>query len=180
MSSYPDGVDPGQFLPTTQVYDLEEKKESLEDFTVRIRNNLNAIVLSLNARDSGYYSLEETVNGQLFFPDYTKVNPATGIPATYRQVYRTVVNFGQLPNVPPGSKSVPHGINVTSDVTFTRIYGTATRSDIGVGLPLPLTHTAALNQCILLYVTATNVIINVGIDRTVFDRCYVVVEYLKS
>lgn len=177
MASYPDGVDPGQFLPTTQVYDLEKSEDSFEDFAVRIRNNLNAIVLSLNARDSGYYSLEETVNGQLYFPDYSQVNPATNAPATYRQVYRKVIDCGALPN--NATKNIPHGINISSEYRFTRIYGCATRPDTQYAIPLPFLDITVLANGIKLYVSPSNVVIQTRTDRSPFIG-NVVLEYIKQ
>ena len=59
MASYPDSVNPGQFIGTTQVYDLGKSSVNAEDFTVRLRQNFNNIVMSLNIKDSGYYSQEE-------------------------------------------------------------------------------------------------------------------------
>ena len=63
MASYPDDVKPGQFVVTTQIYDLGQTSVNAEDFTSRLRNNFNIVSLMLNVKDSGYYAQEEIVNG---------------------------------------------------------------------------------------------------------------------
>lgn len=188
MPSYPNDVNPGQFIGTTQVYDLGEKNVNAEDFAVRLRQNFNNIVLALNIKDSGYYSQEEFVNGQLFYPDYTRVNSASSAPATFRQVFRKVINTGTLPNA--GTTNTPHGITLLPTIppaapgtptTFiaTRIYGCATDPVNRIFIPLPYSSPTALNQNILVNWDATNVNITTGINMTAFTISQVVLEYVK-
>jgi len=176
MASYPDGVNPGQFLGTTQVFDLSSTDMNSEDFDVRLRHNFNNVVLGLNTRDSGYYAQEEFINGQLFYPDYSRVDSANSAPATYRQVYRKVIDTGTLPNT--GTTNTAHGITVTSNFVFTRIYGCATDPVGLIGLPLPYASPVAANN-IEVSVTATNVVITTGNNRAAFTKSHVVIEYCK-
>ena len=176
MASYPDGVNPGQFLGTTQVLDLNTADMNAEDFDVRLRNNFNNIVLGLNTRDSGYYTQEEFINGQLFYPDYSRVDSANSAPATYRQIYRKFIDTGALPNT--ATKNVAHNIAVTTDFVFTRIYGCATDPVGLIGLPLPYASPTAANN-IEVHVTATNVVITTGSNRAAFTKSHVVIEFVK-
>jgi|GEM_PF-587709 len=129
----------GSFVPTTNIYDLENindkelKPEDIKTLLVRLRQTINTISLSNNIKDSGYYVLEEFVNGQQFFKD-PALNSTTEKAAAHRQVYRKVINFGALPN--DSTKSVAHGLTIDNTWTFTRIYGTASdpvaKSYIGI------------------------------------------------
>jgi len=83
----PNELKQGQFLGTTQIYDLDVKAQDAADFNVRLRQNLNNMVISLNAKVAGYYSQEEYINGKLFYPDYTRVDGYNDAPPTFRQVY---------------------------------------------------------------------------------------------
>jgi len=181
MASYPDSVNPGQFIGTTQVYDLGHSNVNSENFTVHLRNNFNNIVFALNTRDSGYYSQEEYVNGQLFYPNYSRSDSATSTPPQFRQVYRKVIDCGALPNA--GAKNIAHGITflpAAGNTTFvaTRIYGAATDPAARILLPLPYAS-PTLNLNISVQVDATNVVITTGVNRTAFTTSHVVVEYLK-
>ena len=181
MASYPSDVNPGQFIGSTQVYDLGRSSVNAEDFTTRLRNNFNNIVIALNTRDSGYYAQEEYINGQLFYPDYSRSDSATSTPPQFRQVYRKVIDCGALPNA--GVKNVAHGITflpAAGNTTFiaTRIYGAATDPAARILIPLPYSS-PTLNQNISVSVTATNIVITTGINMTAYTTSHVVVEYLK-
>lgn len=165
----------GLFVPTTNVWDVSQintvdvNSREFKELLVRLYQNVNNISLALNIKDSGYYDTKEFVNGQLFFPD-----PATSS-QQYRQDYRMTVNFGQLPNA--GTKSVPHNIPINSGYWSTRVYGAATDSTGLAWIPLPFVDVAG--NSIQLDVDATNVNITTTSNRTNFNRCIVVLEYLK-
>lgn len=167
----------GAFVPTTDVFDLPANPDMSSDewriFLVRLRQSINNMALVTNIKDSGYYLPSEFVNGQLYFPntDPLITNPA-GKAATYRQVYRIVVDFGALPNT--ATKSVAHGIaNISSTFTFTRMYGAATNPVGLLYLPIP-------NSDITLSADATNVNVTTVANLTAYTRTYIVLEYLKS
>lgn len=180
MPNYSDYADLGNLLGTTQVYDLSDINQ--EDFIVRLRNNLNNILLALNNRDSGYYAQEEYVNGQLFYPDYTRVNSAT-TPVAYRQVYRKVIDTGAL--LDTDTTRAAHGITLLPETAignttfiFTRIYGCATDPANRIFLPLPFAS-PTLAENIKVFVDRTNINITTGSNRTAFTTSHVVVEYIK-
>jgi hypothetical protein len=132
--------------------------------------NLNLMANVLNVKDTGYYNTLEYVCGQLYFPD-----PAI-TDQIFRQVFRTVIDFGALPNT--ATKSVAHNLTFTPSTLFTRIYGTATDTTGITGIPLPYASPTAANN-IELSVDATNVNVTAGSNRTNFNKCVIILEYLK-
>ena len=167
----------GPFVPTTNVYDQETLKkmdlqgEQYRDFINRIRESMNNIAMVLNVKDSGYYTLNEYVCGQLFFPN------ATTDPYNFRPVIRKVFNFGALPNA--AAKNVAHNMTLNNNQTATRIYGCANDTTTGTRIPLPYSSTVLLNN-ISIDIDNTNITVTTGIDRTNFDTCYIIVEYIVT
>jgi len=176
--------DYGSFIETTSIWDDIQQIQSIDvnspefkDLLVRLYQNVNTIAVVLNTKDSGYYdNSDEFVNGQVFFPDPT-LTSATQIAPTFRQVFRKIVNFGALPNA--GAKAVAHNINPNGAFTFTRIYGAASDTTGLTYIPLPFAS-PVLNESIKLDVDAVNVNVTTGINRTNYNICYIVIEYMKS
>jgi len=172
----------GSFVPTNyiwdiaQLYQVEINSDGFKELMVRLYQNIGLIALVLNTKDSAYYNTSEFINGQLFFPNPAN-NSSTSAAPDFRQVYRTVVNFGALPNT--GTTSVPHKITVTPKTTFTRIYGAASNTTGNSYLPLPYASSTAANN-IELNVDATNVNITTGSNRSLYTITYVILEYLQS
>ena len=171
----------GAFVPTTNVWDVSQlystdvTSPEFKELLVRLYQNINNIAIILNLKDTGYYVTQEFVNGQSYFPN-PLLNSSTPAHATYRQVFRTTVNFGVLPNA--GTKSVPHSIQFNAGFSCTRIYATAS-DPVGLNyIPIPYINASGTN--ISLDVDATNVTIGTLDDKTNFTICYVVIEYIKS
>jgi hypothetical protein len=171
----------GAFVPTTNVWDVTQLYQvdvtspEFKELLVRLYQNINNIATILNLKDTGYYTTQEFVNGQSYFPN-PLLNSSTATHATYRQVFRTTVNFGTLPNT--GTKSVPHNIQFTAGFSCTRIYATAS-DPVGLNY-IPIPYTNASGNDISLDVDGTNAIIRTLDDKTNFTICYVVIEYIKS
>lgn len=173
--------DIGAFLPTTPIFDESKIREinvngdEFKEFLVTLSQTINNICLISNIKDSGYYYQQEFTTGAVYFPN-PNLSSTTAQKPIGRQVVRKVINFGALPNA--GSTSVAHGLDISDPKSVVRLYGAAT--DAGTSwIPLPFASTT-LNQNIQLEVDATNVIITTGIDRTGYEKCYVVIEYLTS
>jgi hypothetical protein len=177
----------GSFIGTTNVWDVQKIKsvdvnsDEFKELLVRLYQNVNNIVLALNIKDVGYYSIPEFLNGQLFFPNPT-LSISNAQSHAYRQVFRTVVNFGALPNA--GAKSVAHNIDINtalpSNFSFTRIYGAASNGTSQTSfIPLPFSS-PTLNQNIKLTVDNVNVNITTAIDYSSYVTTYVIVEYIKN
>jgi hypothetical protein len=173
----------GSFIPTTNTWDVSDVyqanlDEKLEKLLVRLYQNLNIMSLNVNLKDTGYYNTQPFVNGQLFFP-LPGVNSAnaSGLVATYRQVFRKVINFGALPNA--ATKSVAHGIPFNAAFTTTRIY--ACSSDTTNLDYVPIPYASATNDNIELNLDGTNVNITTNSASWVtFTITYVIIEYLTQ
>ena len=174
--AYPDQLqNTGSFVPTTfildvaQLQEVDVKSPEFKELLVRLYQNLNLMVISLNTRDAAFYLTQEFVNGQLFFG--TVSNSQDDL----RPDFRTVVNTGALG---PGVTTVAHNIPITNTYNFTRIYGEAT-DNIGFNYyPLPWASAAGVTN-IELKVNNTNVVItnNSGVA---FTESKVILEYLKQ
>lgn len=172
----------GAFVPTTNIwdvgrlYEVDVQSPEFKELLVRLYQNINNIALALNIKDSGYYDLQEFVNGQLFFPATLTLETNN-----YRQVYRTVINFGALPNTT--TKSVAHNIGISTSIpstySFTRIYGAASTTSQTSFIPIPYSSVSSLTENIELQVTATDVVIITNSDYSGYETCYVILEYLK-
>lgn len=170
----------GSFISTTFVLDvarledIDVQSPEFKELLVRLYQDLNRMLFSLNRKISGNYGLSQFVTGSLWFPSTAATSVAN---VTYRPETRIVINFGTLPNT--GTKSVAHGINCNSGVSFTRIYGTAT-DPVGFHyIPLPYASPTLVNN-IELKVDATNVTVITGSNRTAFTTTYIVLEFLTA
>ena len=166
----------GLFVPTTNVWDiqnLEEGKDitpALKELLIRLYQNINTLSLALNLKDSGYYVQQEFLTGQVFFPDAD--SNVDG-----RQSFRTVVDFGTLPNNTTGSMA--HGIEVFNSFIFTRIYGCASDQITMNYLPIPYAS-ATTAEIIELSADATNVYVTTSSDLTAYTKTYIILEYVKE
>ena len=172
----------GSFVPTTNIWDTSElqdidlNSEQFRELLVRLYQNLNVMSVVLNSKDTGNYFTDELVNSQLFFSDPVLTSQSTSTPI-YRQVVRKVINFGALPNT--ASKSVLHDIAPNDSYTFTRIYACASDTTGLNYIPIPYASPTLANN-IELSVDSTQVTITTGSDRSNFNVCYVILEYLTQ
>lgn len=172
----------GAFVPTTNVWDVSQissvdvTSPEFKELLIRLYQNLNLMAINLNLKDTGIYDLSEFVNGQTYFSDPT-LSSQTRITPAPRQVFRKVINFGALPNA--ATKSVAHGLTINAATRFTRIYATASDTTGFNYVPIPYASASAVANNIELNVDVTNVNITTGSNRTNFNVCYVILEYLK-
>lgn len=171
----------GYFVPTTFSWEIEAARDlqadpQLKELIVRLYQHINILSLALNAKDTGYYTTEEFVNGQQYFPNPALDSTTSQAPVP-RQVFRKVIDFGALPNT--ATKSVAHDITIGADFTLTRLYGAATDPSTSF-IPLPFASPTALADNIQLDMDATNINITTGSNRTGYTTCYVVIELIKQ
>jgi len=171
----------GNFLPETDTFDRSiidnlNVDKDLKESMIRLYQLANEICVTVNKKDTGLYIEEEFVNGQQWFQN-KNLSSTTAQRPEYRQVFRKVIDFGALPNA--GAKSVAHGITFDANTAFTRIYATATDTTGFTALPIPYSHATTANE-IRLDVTSTNVVITTGANRTNYDTCYVILEYIRN
>jgi len=144
----------------------EEQDLFLNELTLLYKRIANAV----NSKEAGLYALKEVATGQRFFLEDD--------PLQFRNVYRTTVDFGALPNA--GTKTIVHGIDFTTTFMATKIYGAATDPTNKLYLPLPFATPTALNENISLSLDATNVIVTTGINYSAYTKTVVVIEYVKQ
>lgn len=167
-------INVGLYVPSTNVWevsqlqDLDINSEEFKLLLVRLYQNINAISIALNLKDSAYYVLQEFVNGQQFF----STDPAN--PLAFRSDFRLVLNIGALP---PGITVTAHNLAVTTAWTFTRIYGVGSDTVNLLYYPIPWAGAAA--AYISIIVDGTNVTID-NQSGVTFTQCIVVLEYLKN
>lgn len=179
----PKNSEMGAFLPTTDVFDrstiaaMDVQSPEFKDFLVRLYQRTNEIALAINIRDAGFYVEEEFINGQQWFQNKALTSKSSQSPQM-RQVYRKVIDAGALPGA-AGTQTTAHEIGITTSYSFTRIYGAASDTTALEYLPIPYA-TATANDIIELSVDDTNVYVTVGKDRSSFDTCYIVLEYIAE
>lgn len=168
----------GLYVPNNFIFDVSSlsnidnlNSPEFRELLIRLYQDLNLVCIALNLKDSAYYVETEFLNGQTFFPNPSDSNFQP------RQAFRTVVNFGTLPN--NSSISVAHNINFTDTYSFTRIYGAATNPVGLTAIPLPYVTSTATNQ-IQLEVTSTDVVITTTGNYSAYTVTYVILEYLKN
>lgn len=172
-SSFPDTTD--NFLPENYIF----PENDTEQYDVKLRQYLNNIASAVNNKDSGLYTDEEVVTGQRFLPIFITNKSESLI---YRDVFRTVVDFGVLPN--NSTKNVAHGITTTEDFSIVRFYGTATdpgASTLQTAIPIPYVNVATPSDGVQLSMGATNVsITTTTANFTSFTRCFIIIEYIAE
>jgi len=184
----------GLFLPSTytfdvaRLYEVDVNSPEFKELLVRLYQDVNSIILSLNLKESGLYdNTNEFVTGAVYYPR-PGLTSTTQQESALRQEYATIIDFGALPNA--GNKSAPHGIVFTSQMMFTRMYATATDTtnlqaisinnvDAGLVTVPPPTLTPSPLGNVQIYVDATDVWIRTTANLTNFDQCVVVLKYLK-
>lgn len=138
-----------------------------EQFLLKLTDTYRDTATCVNLREIGAYEQQERVTGSTLFN-------ATNIQRV-RPVFRKVINFGALPNAT--SKSVAHGINVTSTFQFLKMYGVgnnpaATGATVyAVSIP---------NNESKIELTQTNVIVTTTANYSAFTVCAIVLEYVKT
>jgi len=168
-------LDNSTLLPISNVIDLSRiesldvKSKEFKTFLTSLSDNVNNLLLSVNAKDIGIYDSNETLAGQSYF-DADRQDQ--------RPVYRKVIDFGALHNA-AGTTTSPHGLDATWAYKFTRIYGAT--SDPAAKLYLPLPYASATAADIIeVYIDNTNVNITVGKNRSSYTTTYIVLEYLET
>lgn len=177
----PQQTSTGSFVPNTFIFDVSQlyatdvSKPEFKELLVRLYQNISLMCNVVNIKDTGMYLTQELVNSQLWFQN-PSLNSNTPQVPEYRQVYRTVINYGPLPNT--AETSQPHNLTISNQYTFTRIYGAASDTTGLNYIPLPYAS-PVLAENISLRVDATNVYIKTGSNRSNFNISYVVLEYIK-
>lgn len=152
-------------------------REFSEEFRTRMIQVINDMCISINSKESGWYSDESTITGEKVLPTYSK-NLEGSQSVYYRTVRRKCIFTGSLPN--NSTKSIPHSIQFPKKSVGWRIWGCASEIDGNEELQrfihLPHAHPSALNA-IAISCNRNNIDITTGTNRTNFNFSFVVVEY---
>ncbi len=173
----------GEYVPTTEIWQViadlsstDPKSDQFKELIVRLALIVNRINLAVNTKETSIYdnSREFVTSGQ-YFPNPTFFSGTAQAPDP-RTIYRTVINFGALPNA--ATKSVPHNITCTAATSFTRIYGAATDPSTSY-IPLPFVSATDVAHNIEVNVDTTNVNVVTGANYSAYTTTYIVLEYLQ-
>lgn len=127
---------------------------------------------SLNVREIGQFELQELLSGQTWFT-------VNSNPKQSRSVFRKVIDFGPLGSP---SKSVAHGITITSTGFFTKVIAVAKNPTAPAGKPkyfqIPYAS-PVLNDNIEIFCDDTKVYIKTGKNQVDVTQVYCVLEYIK-
>jgi len=140
----------------------------------------------LNIKENANYENFEILTGQQFFD--SNGTPTINRPTTKRYIFRTVYNFGALPN--NATKTLAHGLVLDDGVNpstwfFTKIHATAFDPTKGAEKAIAFDGTyydiaaGAVANPINLFVDQTNINITTTSNRTNFTECIVTLEYMK-
>jgi len=155
------------FLPETYII-----PDELEEKDLKLRDYLSKIATATNSKDSGFYDEEEIVTGQKFIPVFSSDGASS---AEHRDVFRKVIDFGALPG--NSIKLVAHEIPAIKELSIVKLYGAATKTNsisFQEGIPIPYSNSVDLRM------DSVNVIISTNDPNfQLFNRCFVVIEYLK-
>jgi len=123
---------------------------------------INELVYIINTKDSGIFNDEEFFTSQQWY-----VGKDQG---EQQMIYRKAYGFGALPNT--GVINIPHGLALTADWDFIKIY--ATSKNPGAIQWIPLT-----NPEISYMVDAVNINITTTADLSAYTNTRVVLEYTQ-
>lgn len=177
--------EPGLFLETTSVYDIQSiyemdvNTEQFKELIVRLRQSINDVALAVNAKDTGYYPKTEFVCGQAYFPN-PLLTARTPQAPTLRQVFRKVFTLpapGTLPAVAGVPINFAHNIPLTDTYTFTRIYGCSSNTVAHNYIPLPFIGAAGAVE---LSVIGANIHVETTANFSAYNNTYIILEYIKN
>lgn len=109
-------------LDPSVMFSTDVNSDSFKLFIANLIDTVNAISTSLNSKASGYHDTKEFESGKLYYP-VGDIDSSEALKPRWRNGIVKAVNFGALPN--STTKSVPHGIDVTSTFVLMDMYGGA-------------------------------------------------------
>jgi hypothetical protein len=166
----------GAFVPSNWIWDIQQLQDikdvspELKELLIRLYQNLNLMANVLNVKETGQYALMEIVDGNLWFPNPANNSSTAAGPAERQELKKTFLINGALPNI--GVVTIPHGITVTANTTWTYIEGTATNPGVG-GVSLN-------SSSATISTTTTNIVITTTVDLSAYTLTYIVLRYLQS
>lgn len=154
-------------VPETYIFPQNDE----EQYDAKLRRSLREISVAINKKETGVYLQQELYTGGSFIPEQTPDGPTN---FSYRPIFRSVIDFGALPNA--SAKSVAHNLSLGSNASFIKIYGAATQtSGTAFGMAFPLDGNPAAS----IVVDTTNVTITTTTNLSTYNA-FVILEYIRS
>jgi hypothetical protein len=169
----------GAVLQTNFIWDVQQiqqvdvNSQEFKELLIRLYQNLNLMANVINAKDTAIYSLQPVIASNSWF-----ANPANNSSTAAVADDRTEIRQTYLFALPTGTTTIPHGITITKNTTFTFINGAANDTTGFNYYPLPWPSASGTTN-ISVVLNATNIVItnNSGIS---FNVCYLVVKFLQT
>lgn len=168
----------GVFLNTTfdidvaSIDSIEVDSAEFKELLIRLYQNLNVMVLSLNLKETGQYWLKQPfITGAQWFANPALNSSTTATPVLRAEQRMVYLWPAALPNI--GSASIAHNIPITTNTTFTFIGGTA--NDTADNLYIALNDGRSQ-----ITVDATNITITTSVDLSAYNITYVILKFLQS
>jgi len=154
-------------LDPALIRDLDPKSPEFKRFIVSLAENVNSILLAVNAKTVGIHDTRESITGNKFFDDDNNEPKAS---------YSKMVICGALPNT--ALKQIAHGLDSAWSYKFIKIYGASSDSANQKYIPLPYASATAADV-VELSVDNTYINITTGKNMASFDTTKVYIEYLE-
>lgn len=173
-------IDFGAYLPTTYIFDISDiqnidvNSSEFKELIVRLYLNINNMLQILNIKDTGQYFLTTINTGQVFFNVNNDFN-------MLRSIFRTVVNFGALPN--NTTKSVSHNIpNLGTTWSLVRFDCESTKPNtIAIDIPgWDPTNFPTSQNPIMITFDPTNVNITTTSNMSAWTITWVTLEFILT
>lgn len=139
--------------------------EETQILTKELNKMYLEVAYGVNARDIGVYSSNQEATGQKFFVE----GQFNG-----EDVARKCFFFSSILN---GTTSQAHGIQLSAQTKFTRIYGSGTNPSTSF-IPLPYVNVAAPADGVTLNLTATDVQLITTTANFTSYQAFVIVEFI--
>lgn len=134
-----------------------------KELTRNIFRKVNDLVYIINTKDTAIYTDEEFFTSQQWYVEKDQ--------GEQQMIYRKCIIYnGALPNA--GIINIPHGILLTDDWDFVKIYGISQSPGTHFWVTIPTPEIA-------IFVNLTDIRISTTADYTPFTRTKIILEYIK-
>lgn len=154
-------------LDTSLIKEMDPKSPEFKRFIISLVDNVNSILLAVNAKSIGKYGDKESLSGNSYYNEDKQVEDPS---------YNVVINCGALPDT--ATKQIAHGLDSTWSYKLVRIIGASSDSTNKKYLPIPYATSTAID-IIEMWIDDTYINITTGKDRTSFDTTKIILEYLE-
>jgi hypothetical protein len=183
MASFNESVNPGLFLNTTDIINVETinsgelDNDKLRELFIKIVQVFNIVDIVVNLKSSGIYSFTEFVDSNTF-PANSELTSLTNQAPTPRQEFTKLFLVGPLLNA--ASLTIPHSLSGVTSFTSVSAQANDTTGGQSISLPFVSVSGAVAAGNIELLVTANDIVITPTGNATNFNLVWVILKYLKQ